>query len=72
LCLVLDEEVDQVVQAALGHQDVVGIVDSGVTRLQGGHRAHGQGLLGSDTLSFHFLYKEVRQPLGTKMANKNW
>jgi hypothetical protein len=39
-CLILDEEVDQVVQAALGHQDVVGIVDSRVMRFQRGHREH--------------------------------
>jgi hypothetical protein len=68
-CLLLDEEVDQVVQAALGHQYVVGIVDSGVTRVQGRHRAHGQGLLVCLAFASQFLSKESHHALFLKILN---
>lgn len=41
-CLILDQEVDQVVKAARRHEYVVRIIDRWITRLQGGHRAHRQ------------------------------
>jgi len=38
-CLILDQEVDQIVQAALRHQDIVRLVDGRIAGLQGGHGA---------------------------------
>lgn len=68
-CLILEQEVNQVVQAPLRDQDVVGIIDSGVTGLHGGHLTHGQGLRRCSMFPTHFLSTKLRQQIGTKNPN---